>query len=154
LTLYFAYGSNMASKEMDDWCPEHRFLGPARLEDHRLELRRRSRRWKGGAADIVRAPREVVWGALYELPNGKLDALDPKEGVGFAYRRRELEVLIDDEPRKAFAYEVIEKEPEEVPPTRAYTEQMVNGARERGLPEGYVRTLRKRLTLLLASPGS
>jgi gamma-glutamylcyclotransferase (GGCT)/AIG2-like uncharacterized protein YtfP len=145
LSLYFAYGSNMASREMSEWCPEHRFVGTARLDDHRIELRRRSVRWQGGAVDVVSAPGEIVWGALYELPDAKLEALDAKEGQGFAYRRREVEVLAAGEPHTAVAYEVIEKEPEEVPPTPAYAGLLVSAARERGLPEEYVAALRRRL---------
>jgi gamma-glutamylcyclotransferase (GGCT)/AIG2-like uncharacterized protein YtfP len=143
LTLYFAYGSNMASSEMSAWCRGYRFLGAARLDDHRLELRRRSVRWQGGAADIVHVRGETVWGALYELPEGVLDRLDAKEGTGFAYRRVELDVVLGAESRRAFAYEVIEKEPREVPPTRRYAAQLLEAARERGLPDEYVERLER-----------
>jgi gamma-glutamylcyclotransferase (GGCT)/AIG2-like uncharacterized protein YtfP len=143
--LYFAYGSNMASAEMEAWSPDHRFLGPARLERHRIELRRRSIRWKGGTADLVPAGDEETWGALYELPDGALDLLDGKEGEGFAYRRREVDVLLEGEPRAAVAYEVIDKEPDEVPCVPEYRELLVAGARERGLPEDYVGRLLRSL---------
>jgi gamma-glutamylcyclotransferase len=138
VSLLFAYGSNMASSEMAAWCPEHRSLGPARLDGFRLELRRRSLRWSGGAADIVPAAGESVWGVLYEVADGELDRLDRKEGEGFAYRQ--VEVRLAD-GRCAVAYEVIDKEPEEVPCTRAYAELVLAGARERGLPWEWVREL-------------
>jgi gamma-glutamylcyclotransferase len=138
VTLLFAYGSNMASSEMEAWCPEHRFLGPARLDGFKVELRRRSIRWRGGAADIVAAPGESVWGALYELADGELDRLDRKEGEGFAYRQVEVELA---DGRRAVAYEVIDKEPREVPCTPEYAELVLAGARERGLPEEWVREL-------------
>ena len=135
MTLLFAYGSNMASEEMAAWCPRHRFVGPARLDDFRVEFRRRSIRWQGGAADLVEAPGEAVWGALYDLPDGELERLDAKEGAGHAYRRRAVDVEQDGQMRAAVAYEVIDKEPNEVPPTRQYLELLRSGARERGLPE-------------------
>jgi gamma-glutamylcyclotransferase (GGCT)/AIG2-like uncharacterized protein YtfP len=138
VTLLFAYGSNMASSEMEAWCPRHRFLGPARLDGFRLELRRRSIRWRGGAADIVAAPEESVWGALYEVADGELDLLDAKEGEGFAYRQVEVELA---DGRRATAYEVIDKEPQEVPCSREYAELVLAGARDRGLPEEWVRRL-------------
>jgi gamma-glutamylcyclotransferase len=134
VTLLFAYGSNMASAEMEAWCPEHRYLGPARLDGYRIELRRRSIRWGGGAADIVAAPGESVWGVLYEVAGEDLDRLDEKEGEGFAYRRREVEVDHRGEPRAAVAYEVIDKEPEQVEPSPEYRELLRAAARERGLP--------------------
>ena len=36
--------------------------------------------------------------------------LDRKEGAGFAYRRRHVEVELAGEPREAMTYEVIDKE--------------------------------------------
>ena len=145
MTLYFAYGSNLSESEMRAACPGHRFLGPARLHGRRLEFRRRSRRWGGGAADIASAPGESVWGALYELPDGALDALDAREGAGFAYRRIEVEVERGGEPVAAVAYEVAVKEPAELPPTAAYAAALIGGARERALPEAYVAALEGKL---------
>jgi gamma-glutamylcyclotransferase (GGCT)/AIG2-like uncharacterized protein YtfP len=136
VTLLFAYGSNMAGSEMEAWCPRHRYLGPARLDGFRVEFRRRSIRWGGGAADIVPAAGESVWGALYEVPDGELDRLDRKEGEGFAYRQRAVEVEHGGKPRAAVAYEVIDKEPEEVEPTPEYLELLRAAARERGLQGG------------------
>jgi gamma-glutamylcyclotransferase (GGCT)/AIG2-like uncharacterized protein YtfP len=140
-SLLFAYGSNLASSEMEAWCPEARFAGIARLPNHRLALLRRSIRWGGGAVDIVEAAGENVWGALYELPDGTLDALDAKEGEGWAYRRTAVEVEQGGRRVAAEAYEVIETESEEVPATPEYAEVIMQGAQERGLPEEYVARL-------------
>ena len=144
MTLYFAYGCNMASSEMELSCPEHRFVGVARLDGHRLEFRRRSVRWGGGAADVVPAKGESVWGVLYELPEGALDALDAKEGAGFAYGRVDVEVSLNGKRRRAIAYEVERKEPEEVAPTADYMRLLLAGAAERGLPAGYVDSIGSR----------
>jgi gamma-glutamylcyclotransferase len=127
VTLLFAYGSTMASSQM----PEARFLGPARLDGYRLALNRRSIRWQAGALDIVAAPGESVWGALYDLPDDALSALDAREGAGFAYRKIEVDLT---DGRRAFAYEVIDKQPQELPCSREYAELVLAGARERGLP--------------------
>ena len=139
--LYFAYGSNLAKAEMEAWCPEHRFVGPARLDGYRLELRRRSIRWGAGVLDLVAAPGATVWGALYELTGLSLERLDAKEGAGFAYARVEVEPVLDGERRRAVAYEVIEKEPEQVACSPEYAELVLAGARERTLPEGWLREL-------------
>ena len=137
----FAYGTNLASSQMEAWCPQARFVGAARLPDHRLAFSRRSIRWRGGAVDIVPAAGDEVWGALYELPDGTLDRLDAKEGQGWAYRRAPIRVELDGRTVDAEAYEVIDKEPGEVPPTPEYMALVVEGARERRLPEGYVERL-------------
>jgi gamma-glutamylcyclotransferase (GGCT)/AIG2-like uncharacterized protein YtfP len=141
VTRLFTYGSNMASAEMRVWCPEARFAGVARLPDRRIELRRRSLRWRGGAADIVPAPGEEVWGALYEVPAGTLDRLDAKEGEGIAYRRVAVEVEAGGRRLTAEAYEVARREPVEVPPTPEYAALLVRGSRERGLPEEWTARL-------------
>src|SRR3954454_12856104 len=127
----------MASSQLAAWGTEHRALGAAELLDHRIAFRRRSIRWQGGAADIVLAPGESVWGVLWELPLG-LGELDAKEAAGNAYRRRSAEVLLDGGPRQAAVYEVISKEPEELSPPREYIDAMLTGAREHGLPKDWL----------------
>ena len=152
MTLLFAYGSNMDAREMEAFCPGARFAGPARLPGHRLELRRRSIRWGGGAADVVTAPEDEVWGALYELPPDALAALDAKEGRGFAYRRRGALVEQDGRPREALLYEVIDKEPAEVAPAPDYAALLLDAAARRGLPGPYVERLRRRLAVSVPRP--
>jgi gamma-glutamylcyclotransferase len=128
--LYFAYGSNMAS--------DAGLLGPARLDGYRIGLTRRSIRWGAGVLDIVAAPGESVWGAVYELDEADLERLDAREGAGFAYRRIEVEL---EDGRRAIAYEVMDKEPEPVPCAPEYRALVLEGARERGLPDHWVREL-------------
>ena len=130
----------MSSAELAAWCPSHRVLGPAELPDHRLAFRRRSIRWGAGVVDLVPAPGRSVWGVVYELPLG-LGELDTKEGAGWAYRRREVDVRLDDSTIGAVAYEVLEKEPAEVPPRADYVQLLVTGAREHGLPDSYIAEL-------------
>jgi gamma-glutamylcyclotransferase (GGCT)/AIG2-like uncharacterized protein YtfP len=136
---YFAYGSNMASAHM----PGVRFVGPARLDGYRLGLTRRSIRWQAGVLDIVPSPGEAVWGALYELAENELERIDAKEGAGFAYRRIEVELGGE----RAIAYEVIDKEPGDVPPAPEYAALVLAGARERGLPDHWLRELERWLAV-------
>src|SRR4051794_35104449 len=139
-TLYFAYGSNMSSAQLRAWGTAHRALGAAELPDHRLAFLRRSVRWKAGAADIVPMDGESVWGVLWELPFGAAE-LDVKESAGHAYRRRPVEVVHEGEPVRAMAYEVIDKAPRELKPRPEYVQLMVDGAREHGLPEVWLKRL-------------
>lgn len=140
---YFAYGSNLASRIIGQWCPQAHFLGPARLEGFRLAFLRRSARWKAGAADVVPAPGEAVWGALYAVSPADLDALDRKEFVADSgYRRRPVVVDLDGREVPAATYEVVDKACDELTPKAEYLALMLEGAGERGLPEPWLAQLR------------
>jgi gamma-glutamylcyclotransferase (GGCT)/AIG2-like uncharacterized protein YtfP len=139
--LYFAYGRNMGTRTMALACPGHRCLGAAELRDHRLAFTRRSLRTGTGVADILAAPGASVWGALYELGDAHLVAIDEKEGNGWAYERRPVRVIAGDSELEAFAYAVIAPDAEHVQPSREYLQALVEGARERGLPSDYVAAL-------------
>ena len=131
--LYFAYGANMATSVMARRCPGHRVMGAAQLRDHRRAFLRRSLTWRAGVLDIVPSPGDVVWGALYDVPEAELSALDEAEGLGFAYRRREVEVFSGGKRLVAMVYQLIEREPHELEPSYEYLELVRAGAREHGL---------------------
>jgi gamma-glutamylcyclotransferase (GGCT)/AIG2-like uncharacterized protein YtfP len=139
---YFAYGSNMSAPVMDYACPQHRFLGAARLPAFRLAFMRRSLRTSTGVADIVPDPHGTVWGALYELEPDHLGLLNRKETLGSGYRHLDVIVHTSDGARQsAMAYSVIAKEPVEVQPSLAYVQGLIQGARERSLPGDYIASL-------------
>jgi gamma-glutamylcyclotransferase (GGCT)/AIG2-like uncharacterized protein YtfP len=135
----------MATSELRAVCAGAEPLGPARLDDHRLAFLRRSRRWGAGAADIVAAPGQTVWGVLYAIPAEELSALDAREGLGVAYDRFEVEVSLAGSARRAFAYLGMEPEPRELAPDPRYLELMLAGAREHRLPRHYVSRITTRL---------
>lgn len=140
---YFAYGTNMALGVITRLCPQHRYLGVARLADHRLAFTRRSVKTGTGVADIVRELGQTVWGVLYKVGDDELAAIDRKEGLGWAYTRVILPVHLVEGDRQcaAIAYTVASKEPREIPPSRQYLRQMIVAARERGLPHPYIEWL-------------
>jgi gamma-glutamylcyclotransferase len=138
---YFAYGSNMHPDLMSERCPSAEFAGAAKLSDYRLGFTRRSvKTFPGsGVADLLPAHGSTVWGALYRMNQAGLNALDEKEGAGFAYQQQRVDVALRDETRlEAITYTVIEKEHQEVPPSEEYLRHLIDGARRRGLPEEYV----------------
>jgi gamma-glutamylcyclotransferase (GGCT)/AIG2-like uncharacterized protein YtfP len=143
--LYFAYGSNMDEGEIRDHCPSCHYLGPARLEAHRLAFTRRSIRSGTGVADVLPAPGHEVWGTLYELDEKDLDALDRKEGCGWAYARERKHVRLstDGSEHGAFTYVVVSKEPTEIPPSREYLIRLLAAAEHRALPAPYLAKLER-----------
>lgn len=139
--LYFAYGSNMVSKQMLERCPDCEVTGVAKLVDHRLAFTRFSRNRQSWVADIVEAPGSDVWGVLYGLSRRDRDELDANEGHPSAYRRGPITVLdVDGNVVAACTYRVVTKQPEK-PPAAAYWRLLVEGAREHGLPPDYIARL-------------
>jgi len=78
--LYFAYGSNLWIQQMERRCPSSRVVGAGRLVDHRLTFFGERSGWgPGGVADGAPAPGQVLYGAVYSLPDHDLRALDDHE---------------------------------------------------------------------------
>jgi gamma-glutamylcyclotransferase len=151
--LYFAYGSNMLLEQMRDRCPSAAFVGNAALEGYRLAFTRTAKRnWKGyGVADVVLAPGHSVWGAVFQIEEHDIGALDRSEGYRpdreqNAYRRIEVHVYCDGDaakPLATFTYVVCTREEPNPLPHRDYLERIVSGARFWNLPREYVSALER-----------
>lgn len=144
--LYFAYGSNMDGHHLRDHCPSAVCLGAARLDGYRLAFLRRSARTGTGVADVVVDPAATVWGAVWEIEEQDLGALDLKEGEGHAYTRRQTLVTLraQEAEIRVHVYTVISKKDHEVTPSREYLMRMITAAEAHGLPPDYVAALRAR----------
>ncbi|MBW2279513.1 MAG: gamma-glutamylcyclotransferase [Deltaproteobacteria bacterium] len=140
LVSYFAYGSNLDADQMRERCPSSQALARARLDDHRLDFTHWSRRWRGGAADVIREPGATVWGVVYRLCTDDLERLDRFEG-GYA----RIQVRVEDASgarHEALSYSVREKSSHA--PCPAYLARMVDWGERWGLPESYLEDLRRR----------
>ena len=140
--LYFAYGSNLHQRQFARRCPGSQAVGRARLVGYRLAFTRYSTKRKGGVADVVPEPESEVWGALYEVDDAGLAALDGFEGVPRSYRR-ETRLVIDDSGAEREAAVYIANRTGEFPPSHQYLSLIIEGAREHGLPEEYVRAIER-----------
>ena len=148
--LYFAYGSNLNARAVDDWCRHHghRRIGlqggrPVVLDNYRLGFPIYSEYWGGGIADIVYDPGKYVMGALFDLSAPELDLLDLKVGrerdragreIG-VYQRVEVKVapLGKGEPVVAMTYQGVSADRNHIPPTRHYMDLLKQGACIQGL---------------------
>ena len=134
---YFAYGSNLLVARLQERVPGATTRGIGHLADHRLVCDKVGR--DGSAkANLVRHPEARVWGALYDLPRGGLDRLDPFEG---GYRRTEVEIQIAQGPRIVAVTYVSERRSDDTTPFDWYRAMMVDGGRAHGLPEDYLELL-------------
>jgi gamma-glutamylcyclotransferase len=142
--FYFAYGSNMDWGQMKNRCPSARFVGVAKLPDHRLAFTRRSVNLRCGVADAVREVGRNVWGVVFELSELDVGALDMSEGYRpgreqNSYWRRECMAFLDgddDRPVAAEAY-FADRELNPPLPNQAYKDLILSGARYWHLPDDY-----------------
>jgi hypothetical protein len=132
-TLYFAYGSNLASRRLQDRVPGARARGRARLAGWRLVADKPGR--DGSAkVNIVRDPGTFVWGALWELALPDLARLDRHEG---GYERFEVMVNADAGAVAATTY-LSRLHGAQPGLERGYKELILEGAREQRLPPEWV----------------
>src|ERR1700761_2537112 len=82
---YFAYGSNLNSRAVAEWCRHHGYRPPtmktgkpAVLDNYRLSFPIYSDYFGGGIADIVYDPGKYVAGALFDLSESDMKVLDQK----------------------------------------------------------------------------
>jgi gamma-glutamylcyclotransferase (GGCT)/AIG2-like uncharacterized protein YtfP len=146
--LYFAYGSNMDWAQMKARCPSVTFVGIARLTDYRLAFTRKSVNRGCGVADVVREAGRSVWGAVFELSELDVGALDKSEGYRpgrekNSYWRRECMVFLDGDENRPVTAQTYFADPQPNPPlpNEAYKALILNGARYWHLPANYIAEL-------------
>jgi hypothetical protein len=147
---YFAYGSNLNSRAVGEWCRHfgHRppVMKPGRpgiLENYRLCFPIYSEYWGGGIADIVYDPGKYVAGALFDLAEGELKVLDLKVGRKLdpsgketgVYKRLEVGISPLDRGDRvaAFTYQGTNADRYHISPTQHYMDLVIQGAYSFGL---------------------
>ncbi len=90
---YFAYGSNLNRKQMQERCPESKPGFAATLPNYKIVFVGWERRWRGGVATIRFARGEKTRGALYEVTDLCLNKLDKFES---SYTRLKVTVFDED----------------------------------------------------------
>jgi gamma-glutamylcyclotransferase (GGCT)/AIG2-like uncharacterized protein YtfP len=124
----------MNPKTMRTDTPAAVLIGPARLNGYRLAFNVPSRSWGGGAANAVPALGGHLWGILWEIGEGDLEALNSFRGDEHMQHQLEVEVQGPDGQVKATTFAV--DSPEQfVAPADRYLAMLRAVAREQGLPE-------------------
>lgn len=147
---YFAYGSNLNSRAVTEWCrhyghkpPSLKPGKPSVLDNWRLCFPIYNEYWGGGIGDIVYDPGKYVMGALFDLTEAEMQVLDAKVGrkvdssgkeTGI-YKRIEVKVapLGKGEPVQAVTYQGLSVERYHIPPTHYYMDLVIQGAYSFGL---------------------
>jgi len=155
MVLYFAYGSNMNQKDLDDHCRrEGRPLIDLKskspkvcfLRDFKLDFNYYSHSREGGAANIEPARGEHVEGVLFDINDVDKKTIDGKEGAPRYYHEILVSVISKNGTKieNVTTYTVCEnKKGEFTPPTRKYKQIIIDGARTFGLSEEWIKKLEK-----------
>jgi len=136
--LYFAYGSNLDAEQMGERCPSSQMRFTAELRDHRLGFTYFSKRWQGGAADLIPEQGCSVWGVVYELACAELPLLDRFEA---GYHRVALTVRRHDGELQDVLSYTVRGEKGKFHPTPTYRDKMLRWGRNWSFPDGYLESL-------------
>ena len=138
MALYFAYGSNMLSHQMEQRCPGAKPVSTALLRGWHFLINSR------GVASIVADKGGTVHGVVWELSDEHLRALDGYEGVPDWYCRRIVGVELPEHGEVACVTYIDESEGGDKPgpPRAGYLEKILEGAINFHLPPAYVDFLR------------
>ncbi|NCC41124.1 MAG: gamma-glutamylcyclotransferase [Gammaproteobacteria bacterium] len=123
---YFAYGANTHHGQMARRCPGARYRGCAALPGYELIFR--------GCADLRPAPGQVVQGAIWDIDETHLLALDRYEGYPTFYGRERLTVEYEGCPVSAIVY-LMQPGRSVVPPTASYLQALAEGYAACQLPK-------------------
>jgi len=135
---YFAYGSNMLSKRLQERCPSARAISSANLNGWELKWHKRSKKDGSGKCDIVQSQTtdNVVHGVLYQIALNEKTTLDRFEGLGNGYD--ELLISPDSHPDiTVITYQASDTDTS-LNPYTWYKELVVAGAEENSLPRSYI----------------
>jgi len=136
--LYFAYGSNMNHSQMLSRCPDSKFLQSAYIEEYALVYDGYSKTRNGPVANIVEELDSKVWGGLFEISDKDLRSLDRCEGYPRVYQRETLVIMgRDGKEYRAITY--LRKDKLAGKPSESYRKVILQGAKDCGLPEEYIR---------------
>jgi gamma-glutamylcyclotransferase (GGCT)/AIG2-like uncharacterized protein YtfP len=139
---YYAYGSNLSTRYVRHYCPSAAFVMRADLPNYRVEFRHYSENRQGGISSIVEAPGQLVRGVIYDITEEELIELDILEGVpeGLYTRDTFLVQGEDGQWHEADLYRVA-KPTGPYQPSKAYLDDMIEGAREHDLAPKYIEEL-------------
>lgn len=151
--VWFVYGSSLDREAFAAWAAEHGYRLPdfsrarrARLRGFRLSFDAPSRSWGGAVASLVESPGDEVEGLAVPMPGDARGLVDHKEGaISGLYVPFEvaLEPLDGGAPLRAVAYRTApaRRLPAEEPPSTAYLDVLLRGARTSGLSPEWVARL-------------
>jgi cation transport regulator ChaC len=149
---YFAYGSVLSRRHVDEWAVEHgvdpRLFAtgtPAVLRGYELVFDVESKFWAGRVADLRESEGGSVHGVLFELPPEAKEAVLRKEGVPTGLSQ-EIAVTVETAGNQVDANAFVARPERRAAPSAPSAKLMtylLEGAQERGLPQTWIDELRR-----------
>ena len=140
---YFGYGSNMLLKKLRSRCPSVDVIGVCRTKGYTLKFHKVSTD-ESGKGDMAEAKSgaDELYGIAFSIDKSDGSNLDRAEGYGHGYDKKEIDVeaLEDGKVLRVWVYYATEID-SELKPYCWYKKQVVQGARENGLPEDYIKKI-------------
>ena len=161
---WFVYGSSLDREAFATWASEHGYAVPdfsraaaAHLPGYRLAFDVVSRHWGGAVASLAEAEGEAVEGLAVPMPGAARGLVDHKEGA-LSGLYQPFRVVLRDAARRelpALAYRAApdRRLPADAPPSPAYLDALLRGARAAGLSTEWIARL-DRLSGEVAAAGA
>ncbi|MCX8093903.1 MAG: gamma-glutamylcyclotransferase [Candidatus Goldbacteria bacterium] len=135
---YFAYGSNMNHKQMQERCPEAKFICKGILKGYGFVYDGYSSKRNGAVANIVKNEKKQVEGGIFLISEQNEKALDKKEGYPINYYKKD--VYIQTEEGETIQALVYLREPQKPgQPSEEYRNTILEGAKNCNLSEEYIK---------------
>lgn len=138
---YFAYGSNMSVRRLQQRTPSAKLLGVAILDAHVLAFNKHSLIDGSAKCTIARSSSDCVYGVLYRINTSELEILDSYEGRGRGYDRIFVDVKDAQGVQHRAQTYLGTRLLENIRPYSWYHHHVLVGAREARLPGDYIRAI-------------
>ena len=137
---YFAYGSNLLTSYLQEYCPTATVVMRATISNFRVEFPYYSEESQGGLSSILEAPGERVEGVIFNIQGAEFAAMDIMESVPQKLYRRDTFLTFGEDGKwhKADLYRVVTARGPFMP-SKGYLDGMIKGAHEHGLPLEYIK---------------
>lgn len=137
---YFAYGSNLSSKRLNERINAKKIIN-IKLTKYKLAFHKISKDLSGKCdIEYTGNEKDFVLGVLYKINKSEEYILDRIEGKGFGYDSQEIEVKFNDKTIKAKTY-IATNINKSLKPFDWYMNHIIIGAKENNFEQVYIKYL-------------
>lgn len=139
---YFAYGSNMLTRRLQERTPSASVSTTGHVKCHRLTFNKVSTDGSG-KCDIEETEQDtdIVYGVIFSIKCDDKSELDKAEGLGKGYDEKLIDIETTEGVIQALTYTATRTE-KGLQPYHWYKTLVINGAIEHKLPDNYIEWIR------------